>query len=168
MCNLYRIKSANEEIARLFGVENAVGNAAEEVYPGYSGLVVAEGRLRSMVWGFPLPQISKRTGEPLRPRPVNNVRSDKLHSFMWRYSFEERRCLIPTTAWAEAEGPRGAMTRTWLSLPDRPDGYVRRPYRWIDYSGSSGCETTVLSPQVEIVFVPCSHHRRRILARIFG
>ena len=36
---------------------------------------------------------------------------------MWRYSFEERRCLIPLTAWAEAEGQRGAMTRTWLSVP---------------------------------------------------
>ncbi|MBU2286354.1 MAG: SOS response-associated peptidase family protein [Alphaproteobacteria bacterium] len=120
MCNLYRIKSANEEIARLFGIENAAGNAADEVYPGYSGLVVAEGRLRSMVWGFPLAQMSKRTGEPLKPRPVNNARIDKLDSFMWRYSFQERRCLIPLTAWAEAEGPRGAMTRTWLSLPDQP------------------------------------------------
>lgn len=37
---------------------------------------------------------------------------------MWRYSFAERRCLIPLTAWAEAEGPKGGKTRTWLSLPD--------------------------------------------------
>ena len=120
MCNLYRIKSSNDEIARLFDVENSAGNAAEEVYPGYPGLVVAEGRLRSMGWGFPLVLKSKKTGQPLTPKPVNNARTDKLDSFMWRYSFQERRCLIPLTAWAEAEGPRGAMTRTWMSLPDQP------------------------------------------------
>ncbi|MEL7390571.1 MAG: SOS response-associated peptidase family protein, partial [Pseudomonadota bacterium] len=34
------------------------------------------------------------------------------------YSFEERRCLIPLTGWAEAQGEKGSMTRTWLSLPD--------------------------------------------------
>ena len=120
MCNLYRLDASQDEIAALFGARSTGGNAASEVYPGYPGLVVAEGALRSMVWGFPLAQLSKRTGEPLKPRPVNNARTDKLDSFMWRYSFEERRCLIPLTAWAEAEGPKGAMTRTWLSLPDRP------------------------------------------------
>nr|WP_238401666.1 SOS response-associated peptidase family protein [Altererythrobacter sp. C41] len=111
---------ANDEIARLFRVESTIGNAAEEVYPGYPGIVVAGGALRTMVWGFPLVQKSARTGLPLKPRPVNNARTDKLDGFMWRYSFQEQRCLIPLTAWAEAEGPKGAMTRTWLSLPDQP------------------------------------------------
>ncbi|MEL7831819.1 SOS response-associated peptidase family protein [Citromicrobium bathyomarinum] len=119
MCNLYRMTRAQAEIARMFNASSTAGaNFAEEVYPGYSGAVIAGGELRSMVWGFPLAQKSKKTGEPLKPRPVNNARTDKLGSFMWRYSFEERRCLIPLTAWAEAEGKRGAMTRTWLSLPD--------------------------------------------------
>ena len=118
MCNLYRMTRAQAEIARLFDVAvDARANFADEVYPGYSGAVIADGELRSMVWGFPLAQKSKKTGKPLKPRPVNNARSDKLGSFMWRYSFEERRCLIPLTAWAEAEGQRGAMTRTWLSVP---------------------------------------------------
>ena len=120
MCNLYRAARSADEIARLFRVESTIGNAAEEVYPGYPGLVIAGGALRTMVWGFPLAQKSKRTGELLKPRPVNNARTDKLDSFMWRHSFQERRCLIPLTAWAEAEGPKGAMTRTWLSLPDQP------------------------------------------------
>ncbi|MBM0169674.1 SOS response-associated peptidase family protein [Altererythrobacter sp. C41] len=120
MCNLYRMTKANDEIARLFRVESTIGNAAEEVYPGYPGIVVAGGALRTMVWGFPLVQKSARTGLPLKPRPVNNARTDKLDGFMWRYSFQEQRCLIPLTAWAEAEGPKGAMTRTWLSLPDQP------------------------------------------------
>ena len=82
-----------------------------------AGLVVASGELRSMIWGFPL-VLKGKQGQPLKPRPVNNARADKLDSFMWRYSFAERRCLIPVSAFAEAEGPKGAKTRTWFSLPD--------------------------------------------------
>lgn len=107
------------EVARLFGAEGAIGiNAGEIIYPGYPGLVVAEGRLRSMVWGFPLVMKSKRTGEPMKPKPVNNARTDKLGELFWRSSFEQRRCLIPVTAFAEAEGNRGEKTRTWFTLPE--------------------------------------------------
>lgn len=120
MCNLYRMTTAQAEIARIFGATDAVGsNAGEEVYPGYPGMVVEQGELRSMVWGFPLVLKSKRTGQPLKPKPVNNARTDKLGSFMWRDSFQHRRCLIPLTAWAEAEGEKGRKTRTWLSLPEQ-------------------------------------------------
>ena len=119
MCNLYRMTKSQAEIADLFRVDTPTAlNTAEEIYPGYPGMVIADGALRSMVWGFPLVLKSKKTGEPLKPKPVNNTRTDKLDSFMWRYSFAERRCLIPLTAWAEAEGPKGKKTRTWLSLPD--------------------------------------------------
>ena len=69
-----------------------------------------------MVWGFPLVLKSKKTGKPLKPKPVNNTRANKLDTFMWRYSFAERRCLIPLDAWAEAEGQKGAMTRTWMRM----------------------------------------------------
>ena len=120
MCNLYKNQKSSAEIASLFGVSPEMGaNFAEEVYPGYPGAVIADNQLRSMVWGFPLTLKSKKTGEPLKPKPVNNARTDKLDSYMWRNSFAERRCLIPLTAWAEAQGPKGGMTRTWLSLPDR-------------------------------------------------
>ena len=119
MCNLYRMTKAQAEVVKLFQVSAPSSlNTAEEIYPGYPGMVVAGDTLRSMVWGFPLVLKSKKTGEPLKPKPVNNTRTDKLDSYMWRYSFQDRRCLIPLTAWAEAEGPKGKMTRTWLSLPD--------------------------------------------------
>lgn len=119
MCNLYSNRRTASEIADLLRAINAANgsNQGTLVYPQYPGLVVG-GEVRSTIWGFPLAQKSKKTGLPLKPRPVNNARSDKLHSFMWRYSFAERRCLIPADAWAEAEGERRAMTRTWLSLPD--------------------------------------------------
>ncbi len=111
---------AHDEVARWFKVANELENAnlGSEVFPGYPGAVIADGKLSQMTWGFPLVLKSKRTGKPLKPKPVNNARTDKLDSYMWRYSFEERRCLIPLTAWAEAEGPSGGKTRTWLSRPD--------------------------------------------------
>lgn len=119
MCNLYRMAKASTEVARWFDADALSGGAnfGEQVYPGYPGLVMAGGRLQQMNWGFPL-QLTGKSGQKLKPKPVNNARTDKLDSFFWKQSFEARRCLIPATAWAEAEGAKGAKTRTWLSLPD--------------------------------------------------
>lgn len=120
MCNLYRMTKNAGEVAAWFGaVEGAQGaNFAAEVYPGYSGLVVAEGAARAMTWGFPL-ALTGAKGQPLKPKPVNNARTDKLATPFWRNAFETRRCLIPLDAWAEAEGPKGRMMRSWMSLPDQ-------------------------------------------------
>jgi len=110
---------ATAEVANLFSAKvGSVGNFATEVYPGYPGLVIAGGELRSMVWGFPL-TLKGKNGQALKPKPINNARADKLDGFMWRYSFQERRCLIPVTAFAEAEGDKGSKTRTWFTLPDQ-------------------------------------------------
>ena len=113
MCNLYRMTKGTDEVARLFGATlGSTGNFASEVYPGNPGLVAASGILSSMVWGFPLALKSEKTGQPLKPKPVNNGRADKLDSFMWRYNFAERRCLIPVSRFAEAQGKAGSKTRT--------------------------------------------------------
>jgi len=125
MCNLYRMRRSSAEVATLFAASLPHQfNAGEEVYPGATGLVVTEGEgarvLRSMVWGFPLPQKSKKTGQPIKPKPVNNIAN--LDSFMWRHisGRPANRCLIPVTEFAEAEGEKGAKTRTWFSVRDRP------------------------------------------------
>lgn len=125
MCNLYRVKRATAEIADLFRAGySALPNAGEEVYPGAPGLVITETdgtrQLRSMTWGFPLAQKSKKSGLPLKPKPVNNIAN--LDSFMWRFIAPrpEHRCLIPVTEFAEAEGAPGAKTRTWFSVTDQP------------------------------------------------
>ncbi len=117
MCNLYKLRRTVEEVAQLFRVEPAAGaNVAAELYPGYSGLVVAEGRVRAMTWGFPL-SLKGRDGRALKPKAVTNARDDKLTTAFWRDSFARRRCLIPVSQWAEAEGETGRMTRTWYALP---------------------------------------------------
>lgn len=118
MCNLYKLRSTEAEVARLFDAQSTVGaNYSEDVYPGYPGLVVADGQVQSMAWGFPLVLTGKQ-GQKLKPKPVNNARNDKLHSPFWRDSFAKRRCLIPMNAWAEAEGVKGKKTRTWYSVGD--------------------------------------------------
>lgn len=138
MCNLYRMtKNAGEVAAWFAAVEGVQGaNFAAEVYPGYSGLVVAQGEVRAMTWGFPL-VLKGKQGQPLKPKPVNNARTDKLTTPFWRNAFETRRCLIPLDAWAEAEGPKGQMTRTWLSLPDTPLFAVAGVWRQSDEWGAA-------------------------------
>jgi putative SOS response-associated peptidase YedK len=117
MCNLYRMTKGTAEVARLFEVEpDLSANYAHEVYPGYPGLVVAEGQARAMHWGFPL-VLKGKAGQPLKPKPVTNAREDKLLTGFWRDSFVHRRCLVPVSQWAEAEGEKGRMTRTWYGLP---------------------------------------------------
>ena len=84
MCNLYRMTKGPAEIARLFGARAGEGaNFAAEVYPGYPGLVVAESEVRVMTWGFPL-VLKGKSGKPLKPKPVNNAREDKLGTAFWR------------------------------------------------------------------------------------
>jgi len=126
MCNLYATKASAAEIAALFNakMEAAPNVGGEDIYPGGKGLVVREEAgqriLQSMTWGFPLPQKSKKTGLPIKPKPVNNTR--ELGSWMWRHIARspEHRCLIPVTGFCEAEGSDGAKTRTWFSVKDRP------------------------------------------------
>lgn len=123
MCNLYRMSNSQDEVVEFFrGIVNkpalpASGNAPEMIYPGYPGLVLTGDALVRMVWGFPLQKIGAK-GQPLKPKPVNNARSDKLYTPFWSASFRDRRCLVPVSAFAEAEGAKGAMTRTWFTLPD--------------------------------------------------
>ena len=117
MCNLYRMTKGTQEVAQLFAVAaNAGANYGAEVYPGYPGLVVAAGQASAMTWGFPL-VLKGKQGQPLKPKPVTNARTDKLGSAFWRDSFARRRCLIPVSQWAEPRGEVGRMTRSWYGLP---------------------------------------------------
>ena len=124
MCNLYTVKKSVDEIAAFFGVAASGNrpNVPEELYPGAPGLVVREEDgtrlLESMVWGFPL---RLKTMKPnAKPIPVNNIA--ELTKGMWvgLARKPQWRCLIPATGFAEAEGEKGRMTRTWFSLRDEP------------------------------------------------
>lgn len=123
MCNLYAMRKSAAEVAAHFRVDNPVqSNAAEEIYPGAPGLVIheVEGRraMQSMAWGFPLRL--KGMTPTSKPKPVNNIAD--LTKNMWKgLALKPRwRCLIPVTGFAEAEGPKGKMTRTWFHVRGEP------------------------------------------------
>ena len=186
MCNLYRMTKNVSEVAAWFAaVEGAGGaNFAAEVYPGYTGLVVAQGEVRAMTWGFPL-LLKGKQGQPLKPKPVNNARQDKLETFFWRHSFAERRCLIPLTGWAEAQGVKGRMTRTWLSLPDAElfaaAGVWRQTEEWgacysmvmTDSAGTDAAQVhermpVLLAPQDQARWCEASPEDALVLCRVWG
>ena len=123
MCNLYSMRKSADEVASHFRVAKATSsNAPEEIYPGTPGLVVREEDgapvMQSMTWGFPLRL--KGMKPDAKPKPVNNIAD--LNKPMWGGLARKPqwRCLIPLTAFAEAEGPKGKMTRTWFSVRDEP------------------------------------------------
>ena len=121
MCNLYEHYTTG--MNAIFGKSLSEMLAGEnlptaQVYPASPGIVITSDMTpRKMTWGFPL-VLKGKDGQPLKPKPVNNARTDKLGSSFWSASVCERRCLIPLDRFAEAEGNKGAMTRTWFSMPD--------------------------------------------------
>ncbi|MEO6388095.1 MAG: SOS response-associated peptidase family protein [Croceibacterium sp.] len=161
MCNLYQMTRTQAEVARLFSADMGVvgGNRGELVFPGQPGLVMAEGRLRQMSWGFPL-VLKGAKGQPLKPKPVNNARTDKLAGPFWRPSMMARRCLVPVSAYAEAEGPKGGKTRTWMSLPDpaaAPEGLFAVAGLWRPTAEWGDCYAMVIDEAC--VAVADVHHR---------
>ena len=136
MCNLFAntmpqaaMRSLFEVVPEYDGLGNFAGLPA--IYPRGDAPVVrraeeGEGarELVAMHWGFVLPQTSKRMGQPILPKAVNNARDDKLTaSAFWRESFQERRCLIPATSFSEAKGRSPAVIH-WFAVLDE-DGAPR-------------------------------------------
>lgn len=125
MCNRYK-PGERETIRQLFKASlfREVNEGPAIVHPKDPGWVVrlvdGEHVLDQMTWGFPV-YLRGKAGQPLKPKPVNNARFDKLGGFWKRWAdTPAHRCLIPATAYAEAVGPAGQMTTTWLSVKDTP------------------------------------------------
>ncbi|MCK8463174.1 SOS response-associated peptidase family protein [Aliiroseovarius sp. S1339] len=125
MCNLYSSKMPPEAMRQLFDVPSArdlLGNAEPlpAIYPKYLAPIVTTDQgglaLVKASWGFLTPNKSKKTGKWLKPSAWNNTRDDKIRTAsLWRDSFENRRCLIPGTAYAEATG-RNPATFHWFDV----------------------------------------------------
>ena len=133
MCNLFANTMPVDAMRDLFAVDRAhdrLGNAPPlpAIFPRRDAPTVflAEDGARALApmhWGFLMPQVSKKTGKPILPKAINNARDDKLRtSPFWRESFERRRCLLPATAFCEAEG-RAPATYHWFALT----GAAERP-----------------------------------------
>jgi putative SOS response-associated peptidase YedK len=83
------------------------------------GVVVLTGKTRNedptphtMRWGF---------HRPFNPA-INNSRSDKLDSAIWKTAYENRRCLIPVSGYYEwGEGTGGKKQAYEITGPDEDD-----------------------------------------------
>lgn len=125
MCNLYKMRKPMEEVSKYFGVEiPAVTefNVPDDILPGSPGVVMREdgGKriFQSMTWGFPLRLKGMKPDS--KPLAVNNIAD--LNKPMWKglAAKPQWRCLIPVTEFAEAEGPKGAKTKTWVTIKGQP------------------------------------------------
>lgn len=177
MCNLITLKASVEEVASYFKARRPKPTNASpgEVWKGGIGFVVREveasRQLDAMVWGFPRHSLNKRTGQPNRPTHVNNARDDKLLSpyNMWREWFLKpaHRCLIPISAFAEAVGPAGEMTRTWISMSDQPLAACAGLWRSTDEWGDSYTMVMVdavpemldIHDRMPVILHPADHDR---------
>lgn len=130
MCNQITLKASVDEVAAHFRARKPKPSNAGpgDVWKGGTGFVVRDAAgervVEAMHWGFPRHSTNKRTGQPNKPTPVNNARDDQLlNPFgLWREWFlnPAQRCLIPISAFAEAVGDEGRMTRTWIGVADQP------------------------------------------------
>ncbi|WP_280140624.1 SOS response-associated peptidase [Filomicrobium insigne] len=111
-----------ETVGKLFRVSDNRIPAIDPlagIYPSNNAPVIRiaeDGEREGIIssWGFVLPQKDKA------PKRVTNFRDDNLGSPFWRSSFETRRCLVPTTSFAEPKGRSPAIWH-WFALgQDRP------------------------------------------------
>lgn len=139
MCNLYSMTKDKGALRGLFGIPDNRAAAVEPksaIFPRYQAPVVrmaadGERELTNMSWGFMLLQDGRA------PRPVTNVRDDKLRtSGFWRSSFEQRRCLVPASSFCEPNGDVKPATWHWFAIAgDDPRPLFAFPGIWRRYTG---------------------------------
>jgi len=165
MCNLYSNTMPVTAMRQLFSVDaghDDLGNAEPRpaIFPKGAAPIVGvspDGNrwLKNTHWGFVLPQVSKRTGNPIQPKAVNNARGDKLRtSPFWRSSFEARRCLVPATSFCEAKG-RNPATYVWFGMKGEES---RPPFAfaglWQGFRGNYGGEQKDLITSTIVTTTP--------------
>ena len=125
MCNLYSQTRAQDAVRGLFRVQHELdltGNlpSMPAIFPAHNAPVVrlnetGQRSLMIMNWGFVMPQQEKVA------RRITNARDDKVRaSPFWRGSFEERRCLVPVTSFAEPKGKKPAVWHWFARKGDEP------------------------------------------------
>ena len=139
MCNLYSLTPKRDAVAQFFRVSHNRSVAFQPVnaiFPRHIAPLVrrtadGEREFVTMSWGFMLLQQGRA------PRPVTNVRDDKLRtSAFWRDSFEQRRCLVPASSFCEPNGDVMPATWHWFALRGtEPRPLFAFPGIWRRYRG---------------------------------
>lgn len=104
------------------------------IFPSHQAPIVRpiEGgrELTVLSWGFVLPQkdrVAKR---------VTNARDEKVRtSSFWKGSFQERRCLVPVTSFAEPKGKQPAIWHWFALKGDEPRPLFAFAGIWRSWTG---------------------------------
>jgi putative SOS response-associated peptidase YedK len=138
MCNLYSLTPKQNVVARFFRVSHNRAVAFDPlhgIFPRYMAPVVrsapdGDREMVMMSWGFMLLQQGRA------PKPVTNVRDDKVTTGFWRESFQTRRCLVPAGAFCEPNGDVKPATWHWFAIKgDGPRPLFAFPGIWSRYRG---------------------------------
>jgi putative SOS response-associated peptidase YedK len=140
MCNTYIVRPKRGAQSLAQRVSEATARLASDlVRKSDTGVVVrADGRAELMRWGF------HREFNPA----INNARSDKLESGMWKEAFHERRCLIPMSVFYEW-GPGSGGRKQAHEFRDPEDDYLWAAGIWEPHADFGPCYsmvTTAASP----------------------
>jgi putative SOS response-associated peptidase YedK len=133
------LNKKRDAVARFFRVSHnrtAAFEPTSAIFPRHIAPVVrstdnGEREIVTMSWGCMLLQNGRA------PRPVTNVRDDKIvKSAFWKSSFEERRCLVPATSFCEPNGDVKPATWHWFSIKGpEPRPLFAFPGIWRRYKG---------------------------------
>jgi putative SOS response-associated peptidase YedK len=122
MCNLYSIKTKRADLARKFRLSDnriAAFDPLPAIFPGHMAPIIkqsTEGERELVMgsWGFILLR------EGYAPKRVTNTRDDKAFTKFWKDSFDNRRCLVPASAFCEPDEGKPARWH-WFALKDGKD-----------------------------------------------
>lgn len=121
MCNLYDIGPSRRQARTAFEA------AALKLFPE---LPKSKGIRKTDTGLVVLAEDDRHTAEMMRwgfvrdfNNAINNTRSDKLDSAMWRKAFAGRRCLVPVAAFYEWTGPAVGKQAHRLQS-DQPDDWL--------------------------------------------
>jgi putative SOS response-associated peptidase YedK len=122
VCNLYSVRTSRGALARKFGLSDNRMAAFEPlpvIFPGHMAPIIkqsvdGERELVIRSWGFVL----LRDG--YAPKRVTNTRDDKAATKFWKDSFEQRRSLVPATAFCEPDEGKPARWHWFALKADEP------------------------------------------------
>ena len=135
MCNSYRITPKRGVGTAIHGKVSALaeGLASALVRKSDPGIVVLAGeQVELMRWGF------HRNFNP----SINNARSDKLDTGIWKSAFRERRCTIPVSGFYEW-GPGVGGRKQAHEFRDPGDDYLWIAGLWEEHPDLGRCYSMI-------------------------
>lgn len=105
-------------------------------------VVLSEAEGKMMRWGFQRPWAAT----------INNTRTDKLNSPVWRRAFEMRRCLIPMSGFYEYTGPAGRkQAHLFTPPPESPEEWLWAAGIWEAHAELGDCYSMLMREAAGVV-----------------